>query len=202
VADLFTIYVTCNLMWWIVLITFFFTFWFWVFCISMKDVRTKSRKIDLLPPLSVQTHHKFQKNPMFFAPKSADVHIWRSPLVRIGQPPSDCSCPLWMAPYSNCCCLVDFIKEIPTKSINILRQSYANQIFLLTLKKSKVKYNYTFGYVNKWCDFNLNWYQTKAILRLSFLLCSWRFRRMISWGLTITIISNCCSKVVYTNELK
>jgi len=54
---------------------------------SIKDVRTKSRKINPSPclqnvhngltPLSVRTHHKFWKIYSFFATKSADARIWR-----------------------------------------------------------------------------------------------------------------------------
>jgi len=72
---------------------------------SIKDFRTKSRKIDPLslvrkmsalaqsppyPPfLSVRTHHKFRKKNKFFASKSADVRIWRTP--------PKCRRPLWTA---------------------------------------------------------------------------------------------------------
>jgi len=63
---------------------------------SIKDVRTKSRKIDPLPLgrkmsafslLYVRTHHKFRKIRSSFAPKSTDVHIWSTPSLPlcIGQ---------------------------------------------------------------------------------------------------------------------
>jgi len=58
----------------------------------IKDVRTKLRKIDpLLPclqnalaqsPLSVWIYHNFRKIRIFFASKSSDVRIWRTPFVR------------------------------------------------------------------------------------------------------------------------
>jgi len=45
-------------------------------------------------PLVRANHHKFLKNPMIFAPKSADVHIWRTPppplseMSALDKPPS------------------------------------------------------------------------------------------------------------------
>jgi len=62
------------------------------------------RKMSALaqPPLSVRILHKFKK-PEFFAPKSADVRIWRTSLVRevfaLDKPlPFDCGRLLWTAP--------------------------------------------------------------------------------------------------------
>jgi len=43
---------------------------------TVKDVRTKSRKID--PLVRADTTINFEKSDVF-APKSADVHIWRPP---------------------------------------------------------------------------------------------------------------------------
>jgi len=71
---------------------------------TIKDIRTKPQKIDPLFPCPnnvrtsstpfptpffiVRIHHKFRKIWSFFALKSADVRIWTTPLVRIGQNPS------------------------------------------------------------------------------------------------------------------
>jgi len=59
----------------------------------MKDVRTKSRKIDPLPavrtgsaPLSVRTQYKFRKIQSFFAPISADSGLEELPLFTLNNP--------------------------------------------------------------------------------------------------------------------
>jgi len=41
-----------------------------------KDVRTESQKID---PLVRADTPQISKKPMIFAPKNANVHIWRTP---------------------------------------------------------------------------------------------------------------------------
>jgi len=53
---------------------------------------------------SVRAHYKFSKNPMFFAPKIADVRIWRTPLSAkypywTSPLPPDFGRLLWTAPY-------------------------------------------------------------------------------------------------------
>jgi len=65
---------------------------------SIKDVRKKSRKIDPFLLVPADTPY-ISKNPMFFAPKSANVRIWRTPLFA--------KCPHWTNPLSpDCGCLL------------------------------------------------------------------------------------------------
>jgi len=60
------------------------------------------------PSLSVRTHHKFRKILKFFAPKSADVRIWRNPLpqcprnIRTGQTPSPLTADVFMDGPQGC----------------------------------------------------------------------------------------------------
>jgi len=54
-----------------------------------------------LPPLSVQTHHKFRKIRSFCTKKckQSDIRIWRTPCPTGHTPYLDCGCLLWTAAY-------------------------------------------------------------------------------------------------------
>jgi len=71
----------------------------------MKDVRTKSRKIDPLPrcPCGLRTHHKFRKTPCFLGQK-VRTSVSEDPLplcpknIRMDNPsPPDCGRLLWIS---------------------------------------------------------------------------------------------------------
>jgi len=85
---------------------------------SIKDVRTNREKLAPppcphwlkgLPPLTMQTHHKFQKIQVFLAKKCGRLHLKNPPpplsakcLHKKTPFPPDCGRLLWSAPNSFC----------------------------------------------------------------------------------------------------
>jgi len=65
--------------------------------------------------LSLQTHHKFSKNPKLFGPKTANVGMWRTPIVcKMSElnPPPNCERLLWTAPYNTITTMINTPKVI------------------------------------------------------------------------------------------